>query len=232
MLPIACGLILLAQKADWPPLVGPKNGPIICIDPGHPSEVGNGTKGKSITEIHAAWVVGLKVKDLLVKKGYRVVLTKTKEMELVKNRRRAEVANHYKADFMLRLHCDDGNKSGLAVYYPDRAIKLQGHEGPPPQIVDKSTQFAKVFHAKVIESLKGQIGDAGLHTDKETFVGSKQGGLTGSVFSDVPVVLVEMAVLGNAHDDQFMASKEGQDIMAKALVEATVAVVKPIPGSR
>ncbi len=226
MLPFLCGLALATQKSTWPPIAGPKTGPIICIDPGHPSEVGNGAKGKHITEIHAAWVVALKAKELLIKDGYQVVLTKTKEMELVKNRRRAEIANHYKADFMLRLHCDDGNKSGIGFYYPDRAVTLQGHTGPSDEGIARSTEFAKQMHESDVATLTGHIGDAGLHIDKQTFVGSKQGGLTGSVFSEVPVVLVEMAVLGNSNDDLFMASKKGQETMAKALVKATKEIVK------
>ena len=39
----------------------------VCIDPGHPSEVGEGTRGKRITEMKAAWKVAL-----LLKVGIRV----------------------------------------------------------------------------------------------------------------------------------------------------------------
>src|ERR687897_201590 len=53
-------------------------------------------------------------------KGYAVVLTKSAEDELVRNRDRAVVANRAGAALMVRLHCDASVERGFAVYYPDR----------------------------------------------------------------------------------------------------------------
>jgi N-acetylmuramoyl-L-alanine amidase len=201
----------------WPAIAGPAGNVVICLDPGHPSEVSDGTRGKKITEIHAAWEVALKLRRLLLRDQYRVVMTKSSEMEFVTNRRRADIANHFHAALMLRLHCDDGSKSGFGSYYPDRAVTLQGHHGPPASVLSASRVAAQIIHSSAIDALRGLIGNAGLHTDRETFVGHKQGGLTGSVFSNVPTVLVEMAVLGNKHDDDFISKPEGQEKMAEAL---------------
>ncbi len=55
----------------------------ICIDPGHPSEVGRGTRGKRITEIEAVWQVAQKLKDRLEQDGMQVELTKTRQEEFV-----------------------------------------------------------------------------------------------------------------------------------------------------
>jgi N-acetylmuramoyl-L-alanine amidase len=212
-------MVLLSRKpaARWPAIAGPANGPIICVDPGHPSEVSDGTKGGLITEMHAAWLVSLKFRALLVSAGYQVVLTKTSEKQMVTNRRRAEIGNHYKAKFMVRLHCDDGNHEGIAMYYPDRSVKLQGHFGPSKEVLKTSAAYAKVFHRVVVGALKDKLHDAGLHTDGQSYVGGKQGALTGSVFSEIPVVLVEMAVLSNPTDDKFISSEQGQMRLAKAL---------------
>src|SRR5579862_4872193 len=89
---------------------------IICIDPGHPSEVGQGTTGKKLSEIHAAWVEAQLLKQLLEKQGFTVKLTKASEKEYVRNRARAEVANQAHADLMVRLHCDASSGSGFASY--------------------------------------------------------------------------------------------------------------------
>jgi len=212
----------------WPTLSGTGDGPVICLDPGHPSEVSYGTKGKKITEIQAAWEVAIRLRPLLLNDGYRVVMTKDHEMQFVTNRRRADIANHFYAGLMLRLHCDDGSKSGFGTYYPDRAITLQGHHGPPQGVLPLSRAAARIIHAAAIDGLRGEIGNAGLHTDRETFVGKKQGGLTGSVFSNVPTVLVEMAVLGNAHDDDFMATAAGQAQIAKALETGIQRFLSPV----
>jgi len=41
---------------------------VIVLDPGHPSEVGRGTKGKYITEIDAAWQVSQELSKPLAPK--------------------------------------------------------------------------------------------------------------------------------------------------------------------
>ena len=202
------------------------SGRTICIDPGHPSEVGPGTKGKHITEMRAAWLVALKLKSLLEQDGYTVVMTKNSEKQFVTNIGRAEAANRAHAAYMVRLHCDAGSMSGLASYYPAVQGRAHGRTGPSEKVIRESSSLAHLFHPAVIAALQGNLADRGLHTDAATFIGGKQGGaLTGSVFSEVPVVLVEMAVLQNEHDDLFISTEDGQEKVARALeagVEAAV----------
>ena len=42
---------------------------VVCIDPGHPSEIGSGTKGKVLTELEAAWKRPLDLDQTLVAGG-------------------------------------------------------------------------------------------------------------------------------------------------------------------
>lgn len=109
----------------------------VCIDPGHPSEVGIGTQGKRSTEVGVAWEVAKALQIRLRREGIDVLMTKQSEREKVTNRRRAEIANAAHAALMIRLHCDASNGSGFAVYYPakpgttaggDRSI-AGGHRG-------------------------------------------------------------------------------------------------------
>src|SRR4051794_28339300 len=86
----------------------------VCIDPGHPSEVGQGTHGKKITEIQAAWKVAVLLQKELESSGIKVVMTKSKESQFVKNKDRAMTANKAKANLMVRLHCDSEAGSGFA----------------------------------------------------------------------------------------------------------------------
>jgi hypothetical protein len=74
-------------------LYGIACGQTICIDPGHPSEVGSGTEGKRSTEKQVAWAIAQDLTKKLREYGYAVVLTKARENQNVKNRRRAEIAN-------------------------------------------------------------------------------------------------------------------------------------------
>ena len=59
----------------------------------------------------------------------------------------------------------------------------------------------------------------------QTAVGGRQGALTGSVFSKVPVLLVEMVVLTNAKDEAFILSKQGRALMVDALAKGVLAAV-------
>ncbi|MEO6907092.1 MAG: N-acetylmuramoyl-L-alanine amidase, partial [Abditibacteriaceae bacterium] len=60
-------------------------------------------------------------------------------------------------------------------------------------------------------------------TDKSTFVGSKQGALTGSIFARVPTALIEMCFINQKHDARFIASTQGQELMARAIVNGILA---------
>ena len=81
-----------------------------------------------------------------------------------------------------------------------------------------SHQAAKIFQPAVIAALHGALRDAGIKGDSQTGVGSKQGALTGSIFSHVPALTVEMCVLTNAHDYKFIRTTAGQEQMAQALL--------------
>ena len=85
--------LLLVALVSLCAMVLAQSGPVICIDPGHPSEVGRGTHGKKFTEIQVVWKVALLLKTRLEQDGYRVVLTKSKEDEMVRNKKRADIAN-------------------------------------------------------------------------------------------------------------------------------------------
>jgi N-acetylmuramoyl-L-alanine amidase len=227
LLPLLLAALLNAPIA--PSTAAASSQRVICIDPGHPSEVGRGASGRHITELHAAWVVALKLRADLEKRGYKVVMTKQSEGEFVRNRARAETANAAGADLMVRLHCDSGSGSGIACYVPERQGLSEGTRGPSQSIIDRSMAMGRTFHAALIKSLHGALIDRGLLPDTATKVGGKQGALTGSVFSHVPVVLIEMCVLSNRHDDAFMASSAGQDKVAKALADAVDAALANVP---
>jgi N-acetylmuramoyl-L-alanine amidase len=200
--------------------------PVICIDPGHPSEVGIGTRGKKVTEVGIAWEVSLKIKKILEEEGWTVVLTKSREREFVRNRDRAMVANRANADLMVRLHCDSTGGSGTATFYPDRQGFKQGVRGPQRYVIQRSREMATVFHRAMMQSLKGSLRDRGLSPDMKTLIGSRQGALTGSIFSRVPVLLVEMCVLTHPADEAFIATEAGQMKMANAIADGIRAAIR------
>lgn len=196
-------------------------GRTICIDPGHPSETSPGCTGPTgVTENHINWVIALKLRDVLVAQGADVVLTKNAENEKVTNRQRAAVANEANAAIMIRLHCDVASRSGFSLYYPDRQGTKYDHTGPSAEVRAASRIAANALHKGMKSALAGILPSRGVHGDSATYVGSRQGALTGSIFSQVPVVTIEMCVLTIASDERFISSAGGQQTMVKALVAA------------
>ena len=209
-------------KSPGPPQKVAAPAAVVAIDPGHPSEVSSGRvvqHGTNETEV--AWAVALKLREALQARGFEVVLTKSREDELVRNRDRAEVANRARAALMVRLHCDASVESGFAVYYPDRAGRARdGRVGPGRAVIEGSRRAAESVRAAMAEGLGEDLRDNGVRTDYQTKVGREQGGaLTGSIYSQVPVVTVEMVVLSDAGDAEFIKAEEGRRRMAEAIAD-------------
>jgi N-acetylmuramoyl-L-alanine amidase len=203
---------------------------VVCIDPGHPSEVASGKNVQNGTsEAAVDWAVAAKLRDALEARGYEVVMTKSSEDELVRNKDRALVANRARAALMIRLHCDASAERGFAVYYPDRPGRAKdGTKGPARGVIEESRRAAEAVHSGLAEGLGDVLADNGVRTDYQTKVGRDQGGaLTGSIFSEVPVVTVEMVVLSQQSDADFIKTDEGQRRMAESLAEGVSRFVGP-----
>jgi N-acetylmuramoyl-L-alanine amidase len=203
------------------------NAPVVCIDPGHPSETSAGAHANGLSENRLNWQVALELKPLLEARGIRCVLTKTSENQRVTNRQRAEVANRSGAQLFIRLHCDVGGGTGYAWYYPDRAGRKQGVTGPPADVIRASRTAAYTLNEAMKPVLKGHLKSNPVKTDAATFVGGKQGGvLTGSIFSRVPTALIEMCFINQRRDAQFINSQRGRRLMAQAMATGIAAYVK------
>ena len=206
--------------------------PIICIDPGHPSETSDGAASRGLSENRLNWQVALRLKARLAKMGIASVMTKNSENQNVTNRRRAEIANGanaYKRPCVLfiRLHCDEGGGRGFTWYYPDRAGRKGGVVGPPREVQTESRRAVMILNEAMKPVLRGSLAPNPIKTDAATFVGGKQGGvLTGSIYSRVPTALLEMCFINRAADAHFIASTAGQEKMALALATGIQAYLK------
>jgi N-acetylmuramoyl-L-alanine amidase len=203
--------------------------PTIVIDPGHPSEVSSGaTIQNGTSEVRIAWQVAERLATLLRAEGYRVVMTKPSESTMVTNVERARVGNAAGAALVVRLHCDASKDSGYAVYHPDRPGTAHGRTGPSADVMRKSAAAAESVHVSMAQLLAGRLKDGGVRGDSRTAVGEQQGALTGSIFSEVPVVLIEMVTLSNARDAAFITTAAGQSSMAQAIARG---VARYVPAS-
>lgn len=198
---------------------------LVCIDPGHPSENNDGGElTNGLREVSVNWEVGRLLRQELEGNGIKVVMTKARESEFVTNKDRAEIANRAQADLLLRLHADAGKSSGFTVYYPRKQGRARGALGPSAEVLRSSSAAAALFHRAFAAGLHGRLKDNGLRGDEETLIGARQGALTGSIFSQVPTILVEMVFLTNPADADWIKEQSNKAAMVKALVAGVRAV--------
>ena len=216
----------IAQSLDADP-ASEKSGKqfCVCIDPGHPSENNDGgavTNG--LREVTMNWEVALLLRDELEKDGMKVVMTKKSEGEFITNKDRAAIANESDADLFLRLHADAGKSTGFTIYYPRKEGTVHGVTGPSKDVRQSSAAAANQFHTAFAAALEHKLRDNGVKGDEDTFIGHRQGALTGSIFSEAPTILVEMVFLTNPMDAEWIKQDRNKQTMARALAAGVRAV--------
>lgn len=192
---------------------------VIAIDPGHPSETSRGCAHHGLTELQICWDVALKLEKLINQDPeLKAIKTKNEVDTMVTNRQRAEIANAAKAALLVRLHCDSGKGSGCTLYYPDQPGTVQNTTGPAAEIIAASAVAAECMQSGLAEVLTDKLQLNPVKTDSVTYVGSRQGALTGSIFAEVPALVVEMVYLNNASDAVFISDAANQELMARAIL--------------
>ncbi len=197
----------------------------VCIDPGHPSENSDGRSlSHGLREVTVVWQVSLLLRQQLERAGVRVSMTKQREEQFVTNRDRAHIASAVGADLLLRLQADAGSGTGFTVYYPRRQGHARGVRGPSPSVLKATAGAARLFYPAFSAALKGRLKNNGLRGDDQTLIGRRQGALTGSVFSEVPTLLVEMVYLTNPRDAAWIRQPQNKERMAAALAKGILAL--------
>lgn len=102
---------------------------------------------------------------------------------------------------------------------PKSAGTRWGIPGAYKQVISGSQEFAEAFHPAVIRALGPDWPDLGIKGDSKTGVGAHQGALTGSIFSGIPVVTMEMVVITDPEQESFFASDEKQETMAGTIAD-------------
>jgi len=221
---VAQAPLAVAQKDSSKGKTPAKRPFIVCIDPGHPSEISSGANAHGLSENRLNWQVAVLLMRRMNTRRITWITTKSSENQKVTNKQRADRANAVGADLMIRLHCDVGGGSGFSWYYPDRSGRHGGVTGPPRSVQIASRAAAETLNAAMIPVLRGRLKSNPIKTDASTYVGGKHGGvLIGSIHSLVPTALIEMCFINNKRDAKFIDSVEGQEKMADALEAGIVA---------
>ena len=200
-----------------------KNGIKIVLDPGHSKNPGtekekispdsNEMKLKDTSgsvgliskknEYEIAMDITLKLKEILEKDGYTVVLTKDNVETPLSSIERAEVGNRENANLMIRIHCDsfsNSNAKGSSMLVPNQRGYIT------KEISEKSIEYGK----NIIEEYTKKTGlnNRGLQYRSD---------LTGFNWSKIPVVLLELGFISNPEEDKFLSSEENISTIAEGI---------------
>lgn len=101
------------------------NGLTVVVDPGHNYSVTDtGAVGNGLREQDITYYVAEKLKPMLERNGFRVIMTRNSLTDNVSTEsvsasllQRAQIANNAGADFFVSIHCNAGGGTGTETYY-------------------------------------------------------------------------------------------------------------------
>jgi N-acetylmuramoyl-L-alanine amidase len=202
--------------------------PVVCIDPGHErtpdlttERIGPGSDvykikdgGGTAGEAKVVLRIGKKLRRILVRRGYEVVMTRT-TMEFTRgnggNIARARFCNRHDAALMVRVHADGSTNPsthGASTLYP------AWHKGWTGDVLPESRTAAARMQRKYA-ARTGAL-DLGL---------SRRADLTGFNWADVPVILVETGFMTNPREGAKLRSGHYQWKAAHGLARGVASFV-------
>lgn len=219
---------------------------VVVLDAGHGGkDPGNSYHG--FVEKEIALKTTLLVGELLEKeKGFEIIYTR-KSDTFIELSNRPKVANKAKADLFVSIHCNSVNNHGpegtetfvMGLDRSDMNLEVAKKENSVILLEDDYKQTYKGFDPKKPESMIGRviaqeenlynsINLASSIQDNFTFNlnrksrGVKQQPLWVLDAAVMPGVLIELGFLSNKAEGEFLNSSEGQNKMAKQIVQAII----------
>jgi N-acetylmuramoyl-L-alanine amidase len=202
--------------------------PVICIDPGHErtpdlstERIGPGSDtykvkdgGGTAGEATVVLQIGKKLRTILHRRGYEVVMTRT-TMEFDRgnggNIARAKFCNRHESALMVRVHADgstDRSRHGGSTLYP------AWHKGWTGDILPESREAAARTQKAYIA--KTGATDLGL---------VRRADLTGFNWANVPAILVETGFMTNPTEGRKLKRDRYQWKVAHGLANGVTAFV-------
>ena len=167
------------------------------------AKVAGGTRGVTTgkPEYQLTIEIAKRLKTELRSRGYKVVMTRTKNDVDISNIERAQKLNET-CDIAIRLHADGGASSahGASVLYPSTSNPYVGH------LSEASKNLSQCVVDSYCEAT--DISNRGL---------SIRDDLTGTNWSTIPVTLLEMGFMTNSFDDAYMSTEKGHANMVEGI---------------
>lgn len=226
-------LLAFTSVMEVMPAKAAKKQKVIVIDAGHQSrantemepigpgasekkmKVTGGTSGcaTGLPEYKLNLRVAKKLRKELKKRGYKVIMIRTKNNVNISNSKRAKVANKYKADAFIRIHADSSTSSSAVGAMTIAPAKSN------PYMTTKNRRKSQKLSEKVIKSLCKATGAKSrgvMYTNT----------MSGINWCKVPVTIVEMGFMSNPTEDRKMAKNSYQKKIVKGIANGIDSFLK------
>ena len=170
------------------------------------AKVTGGTSGcvTHLPEYKLNLQVAKKLKKELVKRGYKVIMVRTKNNVKLSNVDRAKVANRNKADAFIRIHANSSNNSGV------KGALTIAPQSSNKYMTKKNRRDSQKLSKKVLTAFCKATGAKNrgvMYTNT----------MTGINWCKVPVTIVEMGFMSNPTEDRRMARASYQKKIVKGI---------------
>ncbi len=184
---------------------------VICIDPGHGGTAATDNFRVGIDGEREEWIdlrVALILEDILINEGAKVLITRTKDIE-VQLKDRALLAVDNKADVFLSIHHNataDRTANFPIIYYHANASENQA-----------SVELAKILALKFREKMFNGKGNVSIASDHTIFPESGTAVLRHSY--GIPGVIGEASFFSNPKEEVKLKTPEYNRLEAEAYLE-------------
>lgn len=211
----------------------PKNhqGLRIVLDPGHGGEDQGTSSSSGIKEKDVSLSVALRAQRYLEEMGHTVLLTRNQDI-YVPLKERARIANEFKADLFVSIHCNSGKRlkaQGWETYVlssvasdPDamELALLENQEEPQSSIEDLLKAINRTYRENISFALAQKFQELILSQLSVENRGIKRAPFFVLLATEMPSFLVEIGFLSNPDEAKNLGDPVYQGILSRVLAEA------------